>query len=207
MKCGDIMFAQKKKKSKLWLVIPVLLALAVGLWLNSGFDSGNTSEQGGEEDAVQAGSDQYEDISDLSGIPDSSLNSDFSNNRDGVSDDYDDRNGSDLSNSEYDENISGDTSGEFSDDISDENSDIGSAPSQQGETARSGQYAGKIVVIVDNDGSITVYKYDSKGNVTSESETGIELSMLTETDKQLFTKGIIVNDESELSELLQDFEG
>ena len=31
--------------------------------------------------------------------------------------------------------------------------------------------------------------------------------MLTETDQKLFEKGITLNDDSELSELLQDFEG
>ena len=31
--------------------------------------------------------------------------------------------------------------------------------------------------------------------------------MLTETDQKLFEKGIALNDDSELSELLQDFEG
>lgn len=60
---GDIMFAQKKKKSKLWLVIPVILAMAVGLWLNAGL-----TEESGDEDSIPAGSDQYEeDISDLAG--------------------------------------------------------------------------------------------------------------------------------------------
>ena len=201
------MFAQKKKKSKLWLVIPVLLALAAGLWLNSGFESGNTSKQDGEDGAVQADSDQYEDISDLSDIPDSSLNSDFSNERDKIGDNDNDPDDLFPSDSEYDETIGGNTSGKFPSSVSDENSETGRSPSEQNKTNGSEQYAGKILVIADNDGSITVYKYDSKGNITSESETGIQLSMLTETDKQLFTKGITVNDESELSELLQDFEG
>ena len=224
-KCGDIMFAQKKKKSKLWLVIPVLLALAAGLWLNSGLESENTSVQGGEDDAIQAGSDQYEDISDLSGIPDSSVSGDSSRQQDEISGNDNDSNRSYPSDSAYDENIGGNTSEGFSNDTSDENrnsSNAGGISSgqngksgqgdqkdqrDQNKTSPSDQYAGKILVIADNDGNIVIYKYDSKGNVTSESETEIQLSMLTETDKQLFTKGITVGDESELSELLQDFEG
>ena len=70
---GDIMFAQKKKKSKLWLVIPVILAMAVGLWLNAGL-----TEESGDEDSIPAGSDQYEeDISDLAGQPDLSSDSGY----------------------------------------------------------------------------------------------------------------------------------
>ena len=70
-----IMFAQKKKKSKLWLIIPVILALGAGLWLNADFEDGTSSAGDAENSAVQADSDQYEDIediSDLSGMTDTS---------------------------------------------------------------------------------------------------------------------------------------
>ena len=69
------------------------------------------------------------------------------------------------------------------------------------------KYAGKILVIADTEGSISVLRYDKNGSVTSREKTTIDLSMLTETDQKLFEKGIALNDDSELSELLQDFEG
>ena len=49
------MFAQKKKKSKIWIAVPVILALGVGLWLNAGL-----KDDTGEE-SIPAGSDQYEE--------------------------------------------------------------------------------------------------------------------------------------------------
>ena len=59
------MFAQKKKKSKIWIAVPVILALGVGLWLNAGL-----KDDTGEE-SIPTGSDQYEeDISDLAGLSD-----------------------------------------------------------------------------------------------------------------------------------------
>lgn len=67
------MFAQKKKKSKIWIAVPVILALGVGLWLNAGL-----KDDTGEE-SIPAGSDQYEeDISDLAGLSDTSSDPDSS---------------------------------------------------------------------------------------------------------------------------------
>ncbi len=208
------MFAQKKKKSKLWLIILVFFALAAGLWLNSGFDDSDVSRQNGKDDAVLADSDQYEDISDLSsGIQDSSSNKDFSTDSD---ENIGENGSSDLqgnSDSLYSNGVI-DSGSEGDDDASayypssgNTELDHSAASSGQNGNGNSSQYAGKILVIADNDGSIIVYRYDSKGNITSESETDIDLTMLTETDKQLFSKGVTVSDESELSELLQDFEG
>ena len=68
-------------------------------------------------------------------------------------------------------------------------------------------FRSKILVIADTEGSISVLRYDKNGSVTSREKTTIDLSMLTETDQKLFEKGIALNDDSELSELLQDFEG
>ena len=48
------MFAQKEKKSKIWIAVPVILALGVGLWLNAGL-----KDDTGEE-SIPAGSHQYE---------------------------------------------------------------------------------------------------------------------------------------------------
>ena len=72
------MFAQKKKKSKIWIAVPVILALGVGLWLNAGLKD-NTGEE-----SIPAGSDQYEeDISDLAGLSDTSSDPDSSAQADG----------------------------------------------------------------------------------------------------------------------------
>ena len=72
------MFAQKKKKSKIWIAVPVILALGVGLWLNAGL-----KDDTGEE-SIPAGSDQYEeDISDLAGLSDTSSDPDSSAQADG----------------------------------------------------------------------------------------------------------------------------
>ena len=80
------------------------------------------------------------------------------------------------------------------------------ASSSSGDGAEK-EYAGRILVISGEDGSISILRYDENGRVTSREKTDIDASMLTETDQQLFRKGFVLNDESELSELLQDFEG
>ena len=54
---------------------------------------------------------------------------------------------------------------------------------------------------------MVIYRYDAQGALVSRTETEIRLSMLTETDQKFFTEGVTLNSESELSELLQDFEG
>ena len=201
------MFAQKKKKSKIWIAVPVILALGVGLWLNAGL-----KDDTGEE-SIPAGSDQYEeDISDLAGLSDTSSDPDSSAQADGQngagsetaddirydsdSDDFPDDVGSDYSSGSLNGN------GRYEDG---ENSTTGGQekenPSSAGNDSDK-KYAGKILVIADTEGSISVLRYDKNGSVTT-----IDLSMLTETDQKLFEKGITLNDDSELSELLQDFEG
>ena len=206
------MFAQKKKKSKIGIAGPVILALGVGLWLNAGLKD-NTGEE-----SIPAGSDQYEeDISDLAGLSDTSSDPDSSAQADGQngagsetaddsrydsdSDDFPDDVGSDYSsgslngNGRYEDGEKSTTGGQEKEN-----------PSSAGNDSDK-KYAGKILVIADTEGSISVLRYDKNGSVTSREKTTIDLSMLTETDQKLFEKGIALNDDSELSELLQDFEG
>lgn len=209
---GDIMFAQKKKKSKLWLVIPVILAMAVGLWLNAGL-----TEENEDEDSIPAGSDQYEeDISDLAGQPDLSSDSGYEvSGEEGWQEDVGSQTADD---DRYDRNYDDGTYENGNDSsgygIVGENgqepesgTQNDSSPASSGGSGSEKEYAGKIVVISDTDGSISILRYDENGRVTSREKTDIDTAMLTETDQQLFKKGFILNDDSELSELLQDFEG
>ena len=207
------MFTQKKKKSKLWLIIPVVLALGAGLWLNTDFENGSSSGNDAKEAAVQADSDQYEDIkdiSDLSGMTDSSLEertSDPAEKEDkyssGDREEYPDSAGSDniiagekdvTQSSGSSGSSEGDTGSSDTEDAADEN------PASSGGTE-------KIFLTADEEGTVVIYRHDAQGALVSRTETEIRLSMLTETDQKFFTEGVTLNSESELSELLQDFEG
>lgn len=203
------MFAQKKKKSKLWLVIPVILALAAGLWLNADLKEGGSSSSDDEDAVVQADSDQYEDISDLSRVPD--VSSDLNASDSGVS-------GADSGlegpkNSAVPGVLSGGThSGD--EDGEDTAASLGEpqgagedVPADGNENSESPGGAGKIRLIAGEDGNVVIYRYDDSGAVLSQTKTDINLSLLTEADQEFFTKGVTLNTESELSELLQDFEG
>ena len=208
------MFAQKKKKSKIWLVIPVILALAAGLWLNAGI-----TDEGEDESSIAAGSDQYEeDISDLAGRPDPSAVPEDEGGESGLT-------GSGSQTADDGSDDPGSYDGLYEDEIYDGAGDSGydagsggtgfepeSGMQNDGASSSSGdgaekEYAGRILVISGEDGSISILRYDENGRVTSREKTDIDASMLTETDQQLFRKGFVLNDESELSELLQDFEG
>ncbi|MBN7772547.1 BofC C-terminal domain-containing protein [Clostridium aminobutyricum] len=61
-------------------------------------------------------------------------------------------------------------------------------------------------LVKESDGLIKVFHYDSEGKETLLRTTDILFSLLSEEDQQMFGKGIIVNSEDELLELLQDFE-
>lgn len=210
-KCGDTMFARKKKKSKLWLAIPFALIFAAGLWLNSGLEDEGSGILT-DENNVQAGSGQYyeENISDLAGQPDVSLN------------DIDEETSGKANTSETDPWSDSFAEDDRSDTGVDHQEDIGGEDDPGYDLSGYGQYeenrqeeqdvpdqseAGKITVIAESDGSVVIIRYDSGGRELSRSRTSILLSMLTETDRKLFSRGITVSDESELSELLQDFEG
>ena len=203
------MFAQKKKKSKLWLVIPVILALAAGLWLNADLKEGGSSSSDDEDAVVQADSDQYEDISDLSRVPD--VSSDLNASDSGVS-------GADSGlegpkNSAVPGVLSGGTHGgdEDGEDTAASPGEPQGAgedvPADGNENSESPGGAGKIRLIAGEDGNVVIYRYDDSGAVLSQTKTDINLSLLTEADQEFFTKGVTLNTESELSELLQDFEG
>lgn len=206
---GDIMFAQKKKKTKIWIAVPVILALGTGLWLNAGL-----KDDIGDE-SIPADSDQYEeDISDLADLSDPSSDPDTSAGAKGqngagsetaddsrygsVSDDF----SNDIGSGEFDENRRYEEA---------EDGTITNLPEDENSLSagneREKEYAGKILVIAASDGSVSVRRYDKDGSVISSEKTNIDLSMLTETDQKLFEKGITLNDDAQLSELLQDFEG
>ena len=80
-------------------------------------------------------------------------------------------------------------------------------PADGNENSESPGGAGKIRLIAGEDGNVVIYRYDDSGAVLSQTKTDINLSLLTEADQEFFTKGVTLNTESELSELLQDFEG
>lgn len=61
-------------------------------------------------------------------------------------------------------------------------------------------------LVKESDGLIKVFHYDSAGKETLLRTTDILFSLLGEEDQEMFRKGVIVNTEDELLELLQDFE-
>jgi hypothetical protein len=67
--------------------------------------------------------------------------------------------------------------------------------------APSGYYLVKEV-----DGIIKVFYYDAQGRESVLQNTNILFSMISESDQSLFTRGVILDTEDELINLLQDFE-
>lgn len=61
-------------------------------------------------------------------------------------------------------------------------------------------------LVKESDGLIKIFHYDSTGKETLLRTTDILFSLLGEEDQKMFRKGVIVNTEDELLELLQDFE-
>ena len=61
-------------------------------------------------------------------------------------------------------------------------------------------------LIKEIDGVIKIFYYDEDGNETLIRTTDIAFSLLSINDQALFQKGIIRHSQSELEELLQDFE-
>ncbi len=218
-----IMFSQKKKKSKLWIVIPVVLALGCGLWLNADFENRESSGSGTENPAVEADSDQYEDIediSDLSGVTDARSDQPSPERQQTESADGEETyesSGRQETSADFPETddtgkeTGGVSSPENLQEASGNDQEIGrnDTESDSGRESDNGYGGGigKIVLRADPDGTVIVYRYDTDGAVVSQTETEIHLSLLTETDQQFFTRGVTLNSESELSELLQDFEG
>ncbi|QAT42829.1 hypothetical protein [Aminipila luticellarii] len=86
-----------------------------------------------------------------------------------------------------------------SDEVS-ENSDINSDNSVQEN--QSGEY----YLVKESDGVIKVYRYDENGEESLLKKTDILFSLLSEEDQELFSKGVVVQTDDELLELLQDFE-
>lgn len=212
-----IMFAQKKKKSKLWLIIPVILALGAGLWLNADFEDGTSSAGDAENSAVQADSDQYEDIediSDLSGMTDTSPEDKTSGPAESGEEksDVSGRSGTGYSDSDGSRDvIAGEdsvtqSSGRFGSPEESGGGDTGDNTDEDQDSEEKNGTA-KIFLTADGEGNVIIYRYDAEGVLISRTETEIQLSMLTEADQKFFTEGVTLNSESELSELLQDFEG
>lgn len=60
--------------------------------------------------------------------------------------------------------------------------------------------------IIEENGLIKIYYCDDSGRQDFVKNTEISFSMLSETDQDLFRKGVIIKSKEELDELLQDFE-
>ena len=61
-------------------------------------------------------------------------------------------------------------------------------------------------LLKESDGEVKLFYYDESGNETFIRATEIPFSLISESDQNEFVKGMIVETEEELYELLQDFE-
>ena len=218
-KCGEKMFSQKKKKSKgLLFLIPVLLIFLAGLALNA-FMSGSAEEgdsEGSSEDKlVSAG---YS--SDRGGAADE----DERNRTDGDISGRSMKEGNDSDRYEYTDNIGenkgaltdgydgGDAgpdeyyygSDPYSEMYEDENDSESINDSDSGTGTVANGYSGYRAI--SENGMLVIYKY-SNGTIISEKRTDVQTDILPEYDREMLKNGIDIGSESELDELLEDYEG
>lgn len=175
------MFSQKKKKSKgLLFILPVLFVFLAGLGLNAFMNSG--TEQGSDEDRLVS-----------AGYGSASNDNTEKNTDDYI---YNDISGEVPKESN---NISSD---EYTDN-SDLNKDAAIDEYVGNESASYG-YSGYRVISENN--LLVIYEY-SNGSIISEKITDIQTDILPEYDRDMLKNGIDIDDESEVDELLQDYEG
>ncbi len=209
------MFSQKKKKSKIWLFLIVIVVLFIaGICLNKGFD--DTSGADNQDNTLSA--------------PDNKKNSneipifEYNNADDGrtdtgrgaeSTDDSGNGNGSVTGKESSSAGISGDGSYDNDDRIdsddygyNESDNDIDAGANTGGDSFNDGydDTKGKIWVISRGD-TVVVQTYDDDGNMLYKLDTEIDLSMLPEYDRKAIKDGIYLNSEDELYEMLQDFEG
>lgn len=220
-KCGEKMFSQKKKRSKgLLFLIPVLLIFLAGLALNA-FMSGGTeesdSEDSSEDKLVSAG---------YSSDRGSSADGDTKNRSDGDISGRSKKEGNDTGRYEYTDNI-GENKGALingydggdadpdeyyygSDPYSEMYEDENASESRNGSDSDNGTgaavngYSGYRAISEDN--MLVIYKY-SNGAIISEKRTDVQTDILPEYDREMLENGIDIGSESELDELLEDYEG
>lgn len=168
-KCGEnIMFSQKKKKSKgLFFIIPVLAIFFAGLGLNAFMDGGEQDEDDKPVNAAVQKDDEKIDNK--------------------------------IPIYEYDNNAGSDNdaaSGISSVDNIDENDDLNGVDKDS--------YTG--FKAVSENHLLVIYEYID-GNRVSEQITDISTDILPEYDRKMLSNGINISSETEVEELLQDYEG
>ena len=218
-KCGEKMFSQKKKRSKgLLFLIPVLLLFLAGLALNAFMSGGAEKEAGDGADEDRLVSAGYR-----SGHDDGAGENADKGSGDDISDKIN-KEGNNADPYEYNDNISenkgalingyddGDVdpdgyyygSDPYSEMYDDENVSNGGHDSGSGAGAANDGYSG-YRAISEND-MLVIYKY-SNGAVISEKRTDVQTDTLPEYDREMLENGIDIGSESELDELLEDYEG
>ena len=209
------MFSQKKKRSKgLLFLIPVLLVFLAGLALNA-FMSGGAAgegdegkEENGDDRLVNAGYDSdgsYSKREASEGDNDGYI---------GASSDASEKGSNVSAGREYTDNA-GDTDGnaayaqedEYTDAAGDTDGVDGAGGYYYGSDSYSemyGGYSGYRAVSENN--TLVIYKYVD-GAVISEKRTDIQTDILPEYDREMLENGIDMSSESDVDELLQDYEG
>ncbi|QHI73753.1 hypothetical protein [Aminipila terrae] len=88
----------------------------------------------------------------------------------------------------------------------DEKNDVSEINDEDSDNNVQENQSGEYYLVKESDGIIKVYQYDENGKESLLRTTDIVFSMLSEDDQELFSKGVVVKTESELLDLLQDFE-
>jgi len=78
--------------------------------------------------------------------------------------------------------------------------------SDENDTIEGEEKPSEYYLVKEIDGIIKVFHYDAQGNERLLQNTDISFSLLSESDQQMFSKGVILSVEEELTNLLQDFE-
>lgn len=208
-KCGEnIMFSQKKKKSKgLFFIIPVLAIFFAGLGLNAFMDGGEQNEDNKPVSAAV----QKEDEKTDNKIPIYEYDNNADSDNDatlGISsvdslDEHGYYSESDLNDASSGKNIDEIDSDEKNDQKEDKNlTDIQEKDNMN--EADNDSYTGFKAVSENN--LLVIYEYID-GNRVSEQITDISTDILPEYDRKMLSDGINISSETEVEELLQDYEG